>query len=141
MKKFKLSGTIVADFEIEVEAPDYETAWNKVYKMSIEELVEKGKILSSDIEDEETEEIVSSPTPFSHIKDCWSYLRMSKDYNDLLKRISDLPSWSGTWYVEKNADGNCLVTNEYYDKALEDYDEEQEDLDISYLDDDLDDLF
>lgn len=133
----------MTDFEIEVEASDYETAWDKVYKMPVEELVEKGKILSGDIEDEETEEISSSSTPFSHIKDCWRYLRMSKDYNDLRKRISDLPSWSGNWYIEKNAEGNCLVTNEYYDKSLEDYDEEQEDLDIPYLgdDDDLDDYF
>ena len=53
MKKFKLSGRLVVDIEIEVEASDYDTAWNKVYKMDVSEIIDKATIKESDLEKEE----------------------------------------------------------------------------------------
>lgn len=50
MKKFKLTGTLVVDIEIEVEASSYEAAWNKVYKKDVIDIVKEANILDSDID-------------------------------------------------------------------------------------------
>ena len=70
---------------------------------------------------------------FNHIKDCWKYLRDAKDYNELIDRVDELPRWSGEWTIEKSEDGNCLVRNEFFDRDLDCYDEDEEELDIEFL--------
>lgn len=59
MKKFKLTGTLVVDIEIEVEASSYEAAWNKVYAKDVIDIVNEANILESDIDpdSEDGEEI------------------------------------------------------------------------------------
>ena len=49
-KKYKLTGTLVVDIEIEVEASSYEAAWNKVYKKDVIDIVKEANILDSDID-------------------------------------------------------------------------------------------
>ena len=49
MKKYKLTGTLVVDIEVEVEASSYEAAWNKLYKKDVIDIVKEATILDSDI--------------------------------------------------------------------------------------------
>ncbi len=70
---------------------------------------------------------------FKHISDCWQYLREAESKEDLEKRMENLPRWSGDWTVEKSEDNGCLVINDYYDKSLDSYDQDSEEMDIEYL--------
>lgn len=71
---------------------------------------------------------------FNHIREVWNYLEQAENYADLLSRIGDIPNKFGSWDVERNDNGQCIVTNTYYDKACDEWQEESEDLDIDYLD-------
>lgn len=132
------------DEEIKKVMEELETnvhAWNKSVgwmgnqcastDRTIERVIELGKKLDSLYNEKEENTI---PT-FSHINDCWNYLREAKSIDDLKQRIEQLPIWSGSWSVEEDNEivGNedddqvsVLVVNSYYDEQCEDWDVEQE---------------
>ena len=70
---------------------------------------------------------------FKHISDCWQYLREAESREDLEERLGNLPRWSGDWTVEKSEDNYCLVINDYYDKSLDSYEQDSEEMDVEYL--------
>lgn len=123
-------------------------AWNKNVEClgnqcastdrTIEKVIELGKKLDSLYNEKEESTIPS----FSHINDCWNYLRKSKSIKDLKNRLEQLPIWSGDWSIEESEDilenegdgqhSSVLVVNSYYDKQCEDWDVEQETMYFDY---------
>ena len=135
MKNDEKIKAVMAELETSVHA------WNQNVELlgnqcastdrTIERVIELGKKLDYLYNEEEES---TNPT-FSHINDCWNYLRKAKSIKDLKQRIGQLPIWSGDWSVEEDNDivGNeddqqvsVLVINSYYDNQCEDWEVEQE---------------
>lgn len=69
---------------------------------------------------------------FTHINECWAYLREAKNYDELYKRTQELPHWSGNWEIERNEYNECLVINTIWNEQYENFEEELEDMPIAY---------
>lgn len=67
---------------------------------------------------------------FNHIDDAWEYLEKSKDEEELINRIDDIPTKFGNFTYEMHEDGKgATVTNSYTEN--DDYQEDKIDIDFA----------
>lgn len=73
---------------------------------------------------------------YKHINDCWDEIRRydeeGKSYDELNELTQTFPKWSGEWDIEPNEYNKCRIINAYYDKSLQNWQEDIEDTDISW---------
>lgn len=76
---------------------------------------------------------------YTHINDCWNAVRECKTISEVKDLVETFPRWSGDWDIVVDK-GRVTMINSYFDKALDSYEEDVEDLDIEVDEDSEDDL-
>ena len=77
---------------------------------------------------------------FNHISDCWSAIEACKNIDEVNEVLGNIPRGFGEWWVDVVYPSGCPcyeVTNHYYDKQLDDYFTESEELEIPVAEEDL----
>ena len=65
-----------------------------------------------------------------HISEVWALLEKCKTEEELEDAIGKIPNKFGIFTYERTDEDTITVTNDYYDKSLDDYFYEEVDLDI-----------
>lgn len=65
-----------------------------------------------------------------HISEVWDLLEKCKTEKELEEAIGEIPNKFGIFTYERTDEDTITVTNDYYDKSLDDYFYEKVDLDI-----------
>lgn len=71
-----------------------------------------------------------------HISEVWDLLEKCKTEEELKEAIGEIPNKFGSFSYERTDEDTITVTNTYYDKSLEDYYEDEVDLDIPEIEED-----